>query len=254
MWGYYLIQIISQSVFEKNTAWARIGEAERARRQASEAERGRFGVERVFLGKTWADGCSNLPCLSLYPLSCLTRQGMLFRKPVIETRSERDMQPSTLSSAVVIFGRLSILCHASRFRSLPLSLLTEIQHKKYDFYLAEIGRISRDESRRPGVLMRNALAPKKIKPRRTRCAGHSLKEFHETHLVCDVRVGEMEEEPRSRSTRLQGPDQVHRGPAATVRGCTPRLHQRRRLETALSFVRIQRSPSALDGVDPHSRG
>ena len=36
--------ILVESVFKKNRAWARIGEAERARRQASEAERGRCGV------------------------------------------------------------------------------------------------------------------------------------------------------------------------------------------------------------------
>ena len=51
VWGCYLIPIISQSVFQQNSTWARIGEAERARRQASVAERVRYGVPSVLAGK-----------------------------------------------------------------------------------------------------------------------------------------------------------------------------------------------------------
>ena len=49
--GCYLIPSISQSVFQPNSTWARIGEAERARRQASVAERVRYGVLSVLAGK-----------------------------------------------------------------------------------------------------------------------------------------------------------------------------------------------------------
>ena len=51
VWGCYLIPIIFQLVLQPNSAWARIGEAERARRQASVAERVRYGVLSVLAGK-----------------------------------------------------------------------------------------------------------------------------------------------------------------------------------------------------------
>ena len=46
-WNKWEENRFSQSVFELNSTWARIGEAERARRRASVAERGRFSHGRL---------------------------------------------------------------------------------------------------------------------------------------------------------------------------------------------------------------